>query len=197
MKLSRIVPLFAALALLAAATPSARADEPAAAPMTLKTEILNNIDDVASKLNDLVTATPQDKFMYRPEDGVRSTSEVFLHIAGANYMFPGLIGAKAPDGLDLKNLEKSTTDKAEIQKTLAASFDFARAAIRAIPDDGWDRSVKMFGKPATVRAVCLTMTTHMHEHLGQSIAYARVNHIVPPWTARAEEAAKQKKSTGM
>jgi hypothetical protein len=107
-----------------------------------------------------------------------------------------LLGAKVPDGIDLKNLEKSTTDKAQVQKTLDASFDFARAAIRGIPDDGWDRSVKMFGKPASVRAVCLTMTTHMHEHLGQSIAYARANHITPPWTAREEEAAKQKKASG-
>jgi uncharacterized damage-inducible protein DinB len=171
-----------------------RADEPAATG--LKAELLHNVDDVASKLNDLVTATPPEKFTYRPEDGVRSTAEVFLHVSGGNYMFPGMFGVKAPEGIDLKNLEKSTTDKAQVQKTLAASFDFVRAAIRSIPDDGWNRSVQMFGKPASVRAVCLTMVTHMHEHLGQSIAYARMNGIVPPWTARAEEAAKQKKASG-
>jgi uncharacterized damage-inducible protein DinB len=192
MKLSRLLPLLALVLLVAA---PARADEPAATG--LKAELLHNIDDVASKLGDLVTATPPEKLTYRPEDGVRSTGEVFLHVSGANYMFPGMWGVKAPDGLDLKNIEKSTTDKAQIQKTLAASFEFARAAIRGIPDDGWDRSVQMFGKPASVRAVCLTMVTHLHEHLGQSIAYARVNGIVPPWTARAEEAAKQKKASGM
>jgi uncharacterized damage-inducible protein DinB len=191
MKVSRLLPLLALVLLVAAPV---RADEPAATG--LKAELLHNVDDVASKLNDLVTATPPEKFTYRPEDGVRSTAEVFLHVSGGNYMFPGMFGVKAPDGIDLKNLEKSTTDKAQVQKTLAASFDFVRAAIRSIPDDGWDRSVQMFGKPASVRAVCLTMVTHMHEHLGQSIAYARVNGIVPPWTARAEEAAKQKKASG-
>ena len=191
MKLVRILSLFFLLGLAAA---PARADE--AATTGLKAELLHNIDDVASKLDDLVTATPPDKFSYRPQDGVRSTAEVFLHVSRGNYAFPGIFGVKAPDGIDLKNLEKSTTDKAQIQKTLAASFDFARAAIRGIPDDGWDRSVTMFGKPATVRAVCLTMVTHMHEHLGQSIAYARANHITPPWTAREEEAAKQKKASG-
>jgi uncharacterized damage-inducible protein DinB len=192
MKLARLAPLFV-LALLAAAP--ARADE--AAATGLKAELLRNIDDLASKLNDLVTATPSDKFTYRPGDGVRSTAEVFLHVAHGTYLFPGMFGVKPTAGVDLDKMEKSTTDKAEIQKTLATSFDFARAAIRGIPDDGWDRSVQLFGKPATVRAVCLTMVTHMHEHLGQSIAYARVNGIVPPWTARAEEAAKQKKATGM
>jgi uncharacterized damage-inducible protein DinB len=191
MKVSRLLPLLALVLLVAAPV---RADEPAATG--LKAELLHNVDDVASKLNDLVTATPPEKFTYRPEDGVRSTAEVFLHVSGGNYMFPGMFGVKAPEGIDLKNLEKSTTDKAQVQKTLAASFDFVRAAIRSIPDDGWDRSVQMFGKPASVRAVCLTMVTHMHEHLGQSIAYARVNGIVPPWTARAEEAAKQKKASG-
>jgi len=191
MKLFRILPL---LLLLVLASAPARADEPTATGF--KGELLHNVDDVASKLSDLATATPADKFTYRPEDGVRSTAEVFLHVSRGNYMFPGIFGVKAPEGMDLKNLEKSTTDKAQVQKALAASFDFVRAAIRGIPDDGWDRSVTLFGKPATVRAVCLTMVTHMHEHLGQSIAYARVNHITPPWTAREEEAAKQKKASG-
>jgi len=99
MKLSRIAPLFAALALLAAAPLPVRAD---GAPATgLKAELLSNIDDVASKLNDLVTATPPEKFAYRPEDGVRSTAEVFLHVSGGNYMFPGMFGVKAPDKLRL------------------------------------------------------------------------------------------------
>jgi len=192
MKLSRLLPLLALVLLVAA---PARAEAPVATGF--QAELLHNIDDVASKLDDLVSATPAEKFTYRPAEGVRSTAEVFLHVSGANYMFPGMWGVKAPAEIDLKNLEKSTTDKAQIQKTLAASFEFARTMIRGIPDDGWDRSVQMFGKPASVRAVCLTMVTHMHEHLGQSIAYARVNAIVPPWTAREEEAAKQKKASGM
>jgi hypothetical protein len=49
----------------------------------------------------------------------------------------------------------------------------------------------MLGRKTTLRDVCLTMVSHMHEHLGQSIAYARANHITPPWTTRAQE--KQKK----
>ncbi|HKA24363.1 MAG TPA: DinB family protein [Candidatus Eisenbacteria bacterium] len=193
MKLFRLV--LALLALTVVAPGPIRADEPA--PTGLKAELLHSLDDVAEKLADLAQATPADKYNYRPGDGVRSTAEVFLHVAGGNYMFPGMFGVKAPDGINLKTLEKSTTDKAQVQKILGDSFDYARAAIRGVPDDGWDRSIQMFGKPATVRACCLTMVTHMHEHLGQSIAYARVNGIVPPWTARAEEAAKQKKASGM
>ena len=196
MKILRSLLALFALAVLTA-VPVPAADAPAPAATGLKAELLRNMDDVASKLTDLAQATPQDKYTWRPGDGVRSTSEVFLHVAGGNYMFPGLFGVKAPDGINLKTLEKSTTDKPQVQKILGDSFAYAHAAIQGIPDDGWDREVQMFGKPATVRAVCLTMVTHMHEHLGQSIAYARTNGIVPPWTARAEEAAKQKKTPGM
>jgi len=189
--------LLTALALTVLATAPVRAAIDAPTAKGLKGDLLHSLDDAASKLNDLVQATPQDKLTWRPGDGVRSTAEVFLHVAGANYMFPGLFGVKAPDVIDLKTLEKSTTDKAQVLKILNDSFGYARAAIQGVPDDGWDREIQMFGKPSTVRAACLTMVTHMHEHLGQSIAYARTNGIVPPWTARAEEAAKQKKSPGM
>ena len=140
MKLVRLLPLLA-LVLLAAAP--VHADEPA--PTGLKAELLANIDGVATKLKDLADATPADKYNWRPGEGVRSTAEVFLHVSGGNYMFPGIFGVKAPDGINLKTLEKSTTDKAQVEKILGDSFDYARAAIRSIPDDGWDRSVTLVG----------------------------------------------------
>lgn len=173
----------------------ALADE--APPLTgLRAELMRSVNDAASKLEDLVSATPQDKFSYRPGKDVRTTAEVFLHVAGGNYLLPTFWGTKVPEGIDPRTLEKSTTDKAEIAKTLAASFDHVRQALRDVPDDGWDREITMFGDKTTVRGGFITLVSHVHEHLGQSIAYARANGIVPPWTARAQEAAAKKKASG-
>ena len=188
MKLLRFALVLALCAFLPAL---ARADEVAG----FRGELLKNIDGVASKMTDLASATPQEKYSYRPEEGVRSTAEVFLHLASANYLFPSFMGVKTPDGIDLKTIEKSTTDKAAIQKILEASFEHARKTVRELPDNDWERSIDMFGRKTTLRDVCVTMVSHMHEHLGQSIAYSRANHITPPWTARAQEKEKQKKES--
>jgi uncharacterized damage-inducible protein DinB len=160
----------------------------------LRAELMRSIDDAASKLEELAAATPQDKLGYRPGNDVRTTAEVFLHVAGGNYLLPTFWDVKVPDGVDARKLEKSTTNKAEIEKALAASFDHVRQALRDTPDAGWDREITMFGDKTTVRGGYITLVSHMHEHLGQSIAYARANGIVPPWTARAQEAAAKKKA---
>src|SRR5262245_19453744 len=145
-------PLLLAALLLPAA---AHAEEAAG----FKAELLKNIDGVASKISDLADATPQDKYAYRPEDGVRSTAEVFLHIASANYLFPSFMGVKTPETVDLKNLEKSTTDKATIKKVLDASFEHVRKTVRELPDNDWERSIDMFGGKTTLRNACVTMVS--------------------------------------
>jgi uncharacterized damage-inducible protein DinB len=172
--------------------PAFAADAPA--PGGLRAELLRSIDDAASKLEELAAATPQDKLSYAPGKDVRTTAEVFLHVSGGNYLLPTFWDVKVPDGIDARKLEKSTTNKAEIEKTLAASFDHVRQALRDMPDTDWDREITMFGNKTTVRGGYITLVSHMHEHLGQSIAYARANGIVPPWTARAQEAAAKKKA---
>ena len=40
----------------------------------------------------------------------------------------------------------------------------------------------MFGNATTHRGVLVTVLSHLHEHLGQSVAYARMNGVVPPWS---------------
>jgi uncharacterized damage-inducible protein DinB len=186
-RLARTLPILSLLWLALAPGP-ARAD--------LRAELLRSMDDAASKLDDLAAATPQGKYSYRPGKDVRTTAEVFLHVTAGNYMIPKAWGVNPPEGLDLGKLEKSTTDKVEIEKLLKASFDHVRQAITNTPDADWEREITLFGKPTTVRGGYLTLISHMHEHLGQSIAYARANGIVPPWTARAQE-AEAKKKTGM
>jgi uncharacterized damage-inducible protein DinB len=159
----------------------------AAAPASgLRAELVKQCIDVEKKLVDLAQAMPQEKYSWRPGEGVRSVSEVYMHVVGANYFFPSFVGVKPPEGLS-RDMEKTVTEKAKVVEMLRNSFEHLRQAILSKSDSDLDSPAKLFGQETTVRDVLLTTVTHMHEHLGQSIAYARMNGVVPPWTA-AEQA---------
>ena len=154
-----------------------------------RAEFLMQQDGVEKELLGLAEATPATFFAWRPAEGVRSVSEVFVHVAGGNYLFLGFAGVKVPDGSSPS--EKNVTDKAAVIEAMKKSFAALRAGVASISDADLDKPVKMFGHDTTVRGVLLVAATHEHEHLGQSIAYARMNGIVPPWTAaRQAKAAK-------
>ena len=148
----------------------------------VKDEILRQIEDAEKKLVALAEAMPAEKFAWRPGEGVRSTGEVFAHVSGANYFLPTFWGAKMPEGIDPRSFEKDGADKARTLATLKSSFEFARKAISEISDADLDKAIKMFGRDANVREATLVVATHAHEHLGQAIAYARMNKVVPPWS---------------
>jgi uncharacterized damage-inducible protein DinB len=92
------------------------------------------------------------------------------------------VGTPPPSGLDVKGLEKSTTDKAKVIATLKDSFAHAKAAIKAMPDADLEKSIDWFGGKNTERGLLLFIVRHAAEHLGQSVAYARVIGVVPPWS---------------
>ena len=167
------LPLFA----LAAAQNSPKA-APAQRPQGFKAEFLSNLDDVQSKILRLAEAIPAEKYTWRPSPDVRSISEVFMHIAGSNYFLATFIGAEAPQTNG--DAEKRVTRKAEVIAELKKSFDHLRAAVNASGD--LETPVKMFGTQTTHRGVLVTILSHLHEHLGQSVAYARMNGVVPPWS---------------
>lgn len=177
---SRSLALSAVLLCAPLATALAQAAAtPAPAPAGLRGDVLAQLDDAAGKLQQLAQAIPQDKFTWRPGAGVRSVSEVLMHVAGGNYYVLSFAGVKAPSG---QPAEASVTDKAQVVEQLRRSFDHARAAIRAMTDADLDKPTTMFGQRTTYRGVILTTATHAHEHLGQLIAYARVNGVTPPWS---------------
>jgi uncharacterized damage-inducible protein DinB len=149
--------------------------------------ILFQVDQAQEKLLALANAMPPEKYGWRPGEGVRSAGEVFNHVASANYFFPTLWGGKVPAGVDPQSLEKTMSgDKAKTIDTLQKSFDNVRQAILAVPEADLSRKIKMFGQDATVRDAMMIVVTHAHEHLGQSIAYARSNGVVPPWSAKGD-----------
>jgi hypothetical protein len=109
---------------------------------------------------------------------------VFVHVASATYLAPRWPGARRPPHDTLpRDAEKTITDRAQVVDLLHKSFAFARQGVMDVPDAQMDAAVDMFGTPTTKRGVLVTRATHLHEHLGQSIAYARSNGVVPPWSA--------------
>jgi uncharacterized damage-inducible protein DinB len=159
----------------------------------MKPQALLDLDGMKQKFVALATAVPADKYNWRPAEGVRSIGEVFLHVAGANYAIPNYMGTPVPPGFEMKSFDKSLTDKAQIIEALNKSFASAYAAIEAMTNADFNKPLPKLGPDANYGDVIYLLVTHAHEHLGQSIAYARMNGIVPPWTAAAEAAAKAKK----
>lgn len=170
------------LSVLVAAGSIVAAQAPAApAGLTgTRADMLYQIDDAAGKLAQLAAAIGQDKYGWRPT-GARSVSEVLMHVVGGNYYVLTFAGVKPAKALP-PNAETAVTDKAQVAAMLTESFDHVRNAIRAASDADMDKPATMFGRQTTVRNVYLTTVTHAHEHLGQLIAYARSNGVVPPWS---------------
>lgn len=149
----------------------------------LRKELIAQLEDAERKLVALAEATPQDKYGWRPSPGVRSVSEVFVHVAGGNLGIPRMAGVQRAPSMTLgRDAEKTMTDKAQVVAALRASFAHVKQAVMDVPDDQMDTAVDLFGQPSTRRGVLVLLATHNHEHLGQAIAYARSIGVVPPWS---------------
>ena len=176
---------------LAAAPALARAQAPTttstqvtavrAAPVGFRAEYAAGVDEVGQQLVALAQAIPAEKFSWRPAPGVRSVSEVYVHVAQGNSMLPTFLGVKRMDALSRES-EKTVTDKASVVELLKASIQNARAAAASLSDGDLEKKVKFFGREMTQRQLLVHILNHMHEHLGQSIAYARINGVTPPWS---------------
>ena len=178
MKVRALFLILIAVALPAAAMHHTARPAPPKVQTGFRAEFVAQLDEVEKKIVGLAEATPADKFGWRPAGDIRSISEVYMHIAGWNYFLSTFLGARAPAHAD--DFEKTITKKAEVVAELRKSFDHLRKAVANAKD--LDKSVKMMGTTTTQRGVMLTMLNHLHEHLGQSIAYARMNGVVPPWS---------------
>jgi uncharacterized damage-inducible protein DinB len=159
----------------------------------MKGQSLADLQVVQDKFAALANALPADKFTWRPSADSRSFAELFLHVAGERYQIMALMGAKPPAGFDAKTFEKSTTDKTRIAEELNKSWEFARNAITGMTNADFAKLLPKLGPQANAGDVVYILVADAHEHLGQSVAYARVNGIVPPWTVEAQKKAAEKK----
>jgi len=152
----------------------------------MKAQAALDLQQLQERFVSLAQAIPADKYTWRPSEGVRSISEMFLHVSGANYGIPTMVTGVAPAaGYQKDGFEKSTTDKAKIIEQLNKSFAYAISVVQGMSNADFARPEKKLGPEANSGDVVYLLVTHAHEHLGQAIADARMNGIVPPWTAEA------------
>jgi len=158
-------------------------------------DFIDQVDFVQGEILSLEGAMPAEKAGWRPMEGVRSVSEVYLHIAGGNYLMCKLMGTEPPAdvnfSMDMKKWDAQTTDMAKISEMLKASFDHVRGMAKKMSAADLDKQIEFFGRMTSMRSAMISALNHMHEHLGQSIAYARMNHVVPPWSAAQQEQEKK------
>jgi uncharacterized damage-inducible protein DinB len=189
--------LLVLLRALVMAAPVAPADEPAdhtAPSYDMKAQALLDLERVQKKFLDLAKAVPAEKLTWRPSADSRSFAEVLLHVAGERYGILSLMGAELPAGLDRKGFEKSTTDRARIVEELNKSWEFAQKTIQGMTNADFAKLLPKLGPQANAGDVVYILVADAHEHLGQSVAYARENGIVPPWTVEAQKKAAEKKT---
>ena len=145
-------------------------------------EAQGRLKQLEEKFTGLASALPAGKYTYRPGEGVRSSSEVLLHVAGANYFVARSFGTAPPEGLNLRGLQTSTTDKMEIESRVKMSFEHLAGAIGKVGSGDADKAMKLFGQDTSTRGALGMVMNHLSEHLGQLIAYARVSGVTPPWS---------------
>jgi hypothetical protein len=153
-------------------------------------DLLKDIGEVESKVVGLAKAMPEASFAWRPSAGVRSTGEVFAHVAADNYFLPAAMGIAAPaetgiNGKDFKTaaaFEKRPMTRDQVIAELSKSFAFLKASMNGMSDAQLNAPLEVFGQKMTNRGLWITTATHLHEHLGQLIAYARSNKVTPPWS---------------
>lgn len=176
--LSLILFLFAAFSI------HAQGQMPPAASFT--SDLQGTLDYAQNQIIQLAEAMPEEKYSWRPSEGVRSVSEVFMHIGGSNYFLLSMIGSPMPE--DFKpEMEKTVTKKSDVIAFLKKSYEDTKNFIGKIKEEDLEKDVDFFGNKSNQRSVLLVVYGHNYEHLGQSIAYARMNGIVPPWSQKQQD----------
>lgn len=163
---------------------------PLAAQGNLTADLLSDVTDAEKKFVALAKAIPAEKYEWRPGAGVRSVGEVFRHVASDNYLIPAALGFAADPTTGIKGEDYKTAMAFEAKKStkdqtiadLEKSFAHLKKSMQDTPAAKMGDQVKLFGQPFTMQRAWILGTTHLHEHLGQLIAYARSIGVKPPWS---------------
>ena len=151
------------------------------APVFVK-EFIGQMDFVKGRLTQLAEAIPEDKYSWSPGEGVRSVGEVFAHVAEVNYYLISVMKGSKPDMAE----KKHDNSKKHVLEMLAKSIEDVKEAAGKLTENDLNREVEAFGMKFSLRNFMISMLNHNHEHLGQAIAYARMNGVVPPWSVKGE-----------
>lgn len=149
----------------------------------LQKESTTSLGFVGGHVMELAKAIPAEKYSYTPQQGVRSIADVCAHIISANYFFASKLGAKIPADVKMETIEKDLKEKAVIERELKRSYDLLIEAIKTTKDGALATKIDFpFPGEYTGMSAILISLGHSNEHLGQLIAYARMNGVKPPWS---------------
>lgn len=158
------------------------------APSTVASDLLADLSSVEKKIVDLAAAIPESKYSWQP-DSARSVRQVFLHVAADNYLMPAMMGFTpdpatgiTTDYASAAAFEARGLAKDSVIVELQKSFAFVKQSLQGTTATAMAGPVTMFGQPFTGQSAWILAVTHVHEHLGQLIAYARTNGVKPPWS---------------
>lgn len=152
-------------------------------------DLAGDIDQVQTKIVGLAKAMPEAAYEWRPAEGVRSTAETLKHVAADNYFLPAILGVTVPADSGITKeyestvaFEKRTMTRDQVIAELEKSFAFLKESMTSFPDAKLNAPIEVFGQKMTNQRLWIATVTHLHEHLGQLIAYARSNKVTPPWS---------------
>jgi len=175
----RALVLFAAL--LAFSSTSSAQEEPA-------DDLIRSFRGAEAKFAALAESLPDDVLAWRPAEGVRSTHEVLRHVVAVNYIMPTFFDVAEPEtsglgeGAQGVNAFVTGTDRDETRAAIETSFTHLVDAFNGLSEEQLvDMEVTVMGPTMNLREFGMFLATHMHEHLGQLIAYTRTNGETPPW----------------
>jgi uncharacterized damage-inducible protein DinB len=177
---------FSAAVILFAAINPVYAEKPVSQPVFIQ-EYLGQTDFIEGRLSQLLGAMSDDQMSWTPAEGVRNCGQIYLHVVEANHMLAGFMSGKEMEG-EPGALEKSITAKDEIMKAMKESFNAVRDAAGKLTEEDLNKMVQTpFGMEMSMRNFMISLLSHSHEHLGQGIAYARMNGVTPPWSKEDSE----------
>jgi uncharacterized damage-inducible protein DinB len=149
---------------------------------TIQDDVTGFLDYNSNQVVSLAEAIPEDKYDWRPAEGIRSVGEAVAHIASAHYYLAMSAGATLPEGLDIMTMESTLTEKADLIEALKKSYSFVKDWAKSVLEENFEDQVELPFGTFSKRQMYFLITSHSSEHLGQLIAYARSNGITPPWS---------------
>ena len=175
-----VVRTFAVLAV--ATCLSVTAARAQSAPTDFRDEAMRHFAQSSDKVVQLARAIPKELYSWRPMEGVMPVAQVYMHIARYNYLYlTNELGLPLPPHIDMDTMEEVTT-KAKVTAMLEESVEFVNNHLSTMHESDVTAMTVQYGRDVAGWVVLFQLVAHMNEHLGQSIAYARMNHIVPPWS---------------
>lgn len=171
-----------ALLLAAVASTAAAQQRP-----SFMADMHRDVNQVEQKIIGLAKAFPESAYGYKP-GAARTTAETFKHVAADNYLIPIAMGKAAPTSSGITDYpssvayEKRQMTKEQVVAELEASFKHLHQAMSLTTDANLAEEVDFFGSKFSRQFAMILTVTHLHEHLGQLIAYARANDVTPPWS---------------